>query len=74
MWWVTLWFELLYIISFLLVGLILTALNGPVGTESRGVADFANLYIAPLVKIWNPILLYKFNNNKCKKNKNNLRD
>ena len=32
----------------LLVGLILTALNGPVGTESRGVAGFANFDIAPL--------------------------
>ena len=31
-----------------LVGLILTALNGPVGTESRGVAGFANFDIAPL--------------------------
>ena len=32
----------------LLVGLILTALNGPVGTESRGVAGFANLDTVPL--------------------------
>ena len=32
----------------LLVGLILTALNGPVGTESREVAGFANFDIAPL--------------------------
>jgi hypothetical protein len=32
----------------LLVGLILTALNGPIGTESRGVAGFANFDIAPL--------------------------
>ena len=31
----------------LLVGLILTALIGPVGTESRGVAGFANFDIAP---------------------------
>ena len=32
----------------LLVGLILTALNGPVGTESREVAGFANLDVVPL--------------------------
>ena len=32
----------------LLVGLIFTALNGPVGTVSRGVAGFANYYIAPI--------------------------
>ena len=34
----------------LLVGLILTALNGPVGTESRGVAVFTHRDIAPLFK------------------------
>ena len=32
----------------LLVGLILTALNGPVGTESRGVAVFTHRDTAPL--------------------------
>ena len=32
----------------LLVGLILTALNGPVGTEIRGVAGFENFDIVPL--------------------------
>ena len=32
----------------LLVGLISTALNGPVGTESREVAGFANLDVVPL--------------------------
>ena len=31
----------------LLVGLILTALNEPVRTESRGVAGFANFDIGP---------------------------
>ena len=31
-----------------LVGLILTALNGPDGTESREVAGFANLDSIPL--------------------------
>ena len=36
----------------LLVGLILTALNGPVGTESRGVASFTNFDIAPLKIIY----------------------
>ena len=53
MWCVTLWFKpTLYYILFglmsLLVGLILTALNGPVGTESRGVAGFVNFDITPL--------------------------
>ena len=32
----------------LLVDLILTALNGTVGTESRGVAGFANFDLASL--------------------------
>jgi hypothetical protein len=32
----------------LLVGLILTALNGPVGTESRGFVSFSNLDTIPL--------------------------
>ena len=54
MWCVTLWCEplciayIFYGLIRLLVGLILTALNGPVGTESRGVAGFANFDIAPI--------------------------
>jgi hypothetical protein len=42
----------------LLVGLILTVLNGPVGTESRGVAGFANFDTAPL-KDLEPTFVYK---------------
>ena len=34
----------------LLVGLILTALIGPVGTESRGVAVFTHRDMAPLIE------------------------
>ena len=42
----------------LLVDLILTALNGTVGTESRGVASLANFDIVHL-KIWNPLLIFE---------------
>ena len=41
----------------LLVGLILTALNGPVGTESRGVAVFANFDIASLKDLESTFIL-----------------
>ena len=34
----------------MLVGLILTALIGPVGTESRGVAVFTHRDMAPLIE------------------------
>ena len=39
---------ILFGLMSLLVGLILTALNGPVGTESTVVAGFANLDTVPL--------------------------
>ena len=41
----------------LLVGLILTALYGLVGTESRGVAGFANFDIAPPYSAHNLLLV-----------------
>ena len=47
--WTTLYYILFGLMS-LLVGLILTALNGPVGTESRGVAVFTHRDSAPLNK------------------------